>query len=786
MDRRKFLQGFGGSAIGVARVQKPTRRAEAGEPPSAAVANGQALPTSKLPLDEYTLVAQFKRGPMLWKAFEDLSARDGALLLISDKNQRKLLTKSAEATRMGAETPYLGLTLTHIAESLPDVLAQRILQEGGDPNPELVKSVVPPIQLQIGTFIGIKECWDTQPVHYSGSTATYLPVQNAPVLGEVAAKREVLDGLLGGWLPAIRKVFPLSDGTHWEVIVFPDVERRERFIVHTWHRTAHIENGKIVKVFYGHTYPPYPPRRRDPKPEEFYRALLLFAEYWEALLGDFVPASLPQNDWVDMSRHSFVKELMTRPGGVYPKYGAVDRIYAGSEHDGFPDTFTNAVYANLEWGRFETAKSFIENYFDDFVESNGMVNYRGPETGQYGLILSLLARYFNYTRDAALVLKYRSKLQAIAGLLTDLQEESLRLPQDDPGYGLIHGWSEADSCLLPDPPRLWQPYFGNSALAARGFRDLGGAWQEMARAAAQPGLDKEAQELIRRSDALRKGLIAAVERSVRRDMTPPYVGALPGMKDTFDQASQLDPDGPQFCSPRAYIELLQADILPPKLANLVIDCMLAYGGTTLGIPGGWRDVRNPNRSMLAFISYGYAQTLLRLNRIEEFLLFLYAHRYHCHTRGHWTAAETAGIARGPGKYEGPYCTPAQQAVPLLVRWMLALEDSEAERLYLGRGLPSTWVISGKEISIEQAPSRWGRINFRMNAKTDQKIILARLDLQKPGAPRECQVTLRLPEPHHLQTVTINGTPAGFSGSRKDTVVFESGSKKNFEIVAHFS
>jgi transcriptional regulator len=106
--------------------------------------------------------------------------------------------------------------------------------------------------------------------------------------------------------------------------------------------------------------------------------------------------------------------------------------------------------------------------------------------------------------------------------------------------------------------------------------------------------------------------------------------------------------------------------------------------------------------------------LLRLNRIEEFLLFLYAHRYHCHTRGHWTAQETGGLARGPGKEVGPYCTPAQQAVPLLVRWMLALEDSDAERLYLGKGLPSAWVMSGKKISIERAPTRWGRINFAVH------------------------------------------------------------------------
>src|SRR5204863_9301613 len=135
-------------------------------------------------------------------------------------------------------------------------------------------------------------------------------------------------------------------------------------------------------------YPAYPPARQDPRPEDFYRALLAFAGYWEKQLRDLAPASLPQNVWIDMSRHAFAKELMVRPGGGYPKYGAVDRDYYGSEYDGFQDIFTSAVYTNLEWGRFDTARQFIDNYFTDFVDSKGMVNMRGPETAQFGWTLA--------------------------------------------------------------------------------------------------------------------------------------------------------------------------------------------------------------------------------------------------------------------------------------------------------------------------------------------------------------------------------------------------------------
>src|SRR6185437_4372227 len=158
-------------------------------------------------------------------------------------------------------------------------------------------------------------------------------------------------------------------------------------------------NGRISKVEYGYSYPAYTRRRQDPKPEDFFRAMLSFAEYWEHQLSDMSALTLPDASWTNMARYAFVKELMVRPNGTYPKYGAVDRDYYGSEYDGFQDIFTASVYTNLELGRFEPCKAILDNYLTDFTDSNGMVNMRGPETAQYGLTLSLLARYLKYTHD---------------------------------------------------------------------------------------------------------------------------------------------------------------------------------------------------------------------------------------------------------------------------------------------------------------------------------------------------------------------------------------------------
>src|SRR5260370_649590 len=185
-------------------------------------------------------------------------------------------------------------------------------------------------------------------------------------------------------------------------------------------------------------------------------------------------------------------------------------------------------------------------------------------------------------------------------------------------------------------------------------------------------------EWPRRAKALQAATIGAIGKNVWRNENPPYIGPLPGTKTMFREALAKERPSPQQWPHRPYSELLQADILPPELANLVVNCMRAYGATTLGVVANVSSARPGARAILGFISYGYAQTLLRLDRIEEYLLFLYSHRYHAHTRGSWTAGEVSGINGGTATF----CIPAQQTIPMLVRWMLVLEDSDEDRLYL--------------------------------------------------------------------------------------------------------
>lgn len=200
------------------------------------------------------------------------------------------------------------------------------------------------------------------------------------------------------------------------------------------------------------------------------------------------------------------------------------------------------------------------------------------------------------------------------------------------------------------------------------------------------------------------------------------------------------------------------------LAHLVIDCLRGHGGTSIGVVANIAPPEPGSRDLLGFISYGYAQQLLRLDRIEEYLLFVYAHRYQVHTRGSWTAGEVSGITGGMPLF----CIPAQMTIPLLLRWMLVSDDSAGEQLFLARAVPRAWLGSGAPVGISAAPTRWGTVALTLRTDTVARCINA--DVQLPErAPARTWLTLRAPAGTRLQRVLVDGKPAKAQGPHTDRV-----------------
>lgn len=784
MDRRRFLQTVAASAAAanaLGAIAEPSGRLQ----PSHLVASG-VVSSAQTDVEGHTPICSFTRKDETWKVYEDLRTRDGAITFVSSKGVARVLPKSAEQTFADDGPQHLGLEIKDIGMAARDLLAEKLLANG-DPNEDEVRRAAPPMNSTHregpnarptwNTFVGTRECSDTMPVYPSGNTRTYHPVQYFRELTQERANKRY-EGLIGGWMPAVRKVMPGDNDSYYEVAVFGDVLATDRFIVQTWHRTVHVSGGKITKAEYGYSYPAYTRRRQDPTAEEFFRGMLEFAEYWERQMADMAAITLPDSSWTNMVRYAFVKELMVRPGGTYPKYGAVDRDYYGSEYDGFQDIFTMSFYANMECGRLDAARAIFDDYFTNFTDAKGMINMRGPETAQFGLTLFLIAQYYGLIGDRALLLKHREKIEATATLLAELQDEALKLPETDRGHGLIHGWCESDACLAADPSVWWKPYYANSAFAVRGWREISEVWRKVK----FPGGEAKVADWEQRADRLQKQLHKSLDANTRHDMSPPYVPLLPGSSYTFREAMEKERPTEQQWSHRCYAELLQANVLSAAQANAVVDTMRSYGATTIGVVANVGRANPNGRAILGFISYGYAQMLLRLGRIEEYILFLYSHRYHDHSRGSWTAGEVAGVTGGGALF----CIPAQQTIPLLVRWMLVFEDSDTDTLHVGRAIPRDWIALGKPIAIENAPTRYGRVTYRLETR-EAGVLTASVVLPATGAmPKELHVAFRVPKGKKVSEIAVNGKPLSLNGADAETAVIRPEGQRSFEVIAHLA
>jgi hypothetical protein len=685
--------------------------------------------------------------------FEDFSNLRGGMYVADTKGAWRELAKSLEATIADPETLYRGHSLKEVVASDHDLLGAEILAEPGDPSfAAVAPCLVPVTTMETYTFVGTRENSDKVGVAYGGRTANFDPAVLVPAVEKIRADGKVLDGLVGGWLPVLRFVYPEENGDWTELVMFapPRMEDGNKRIQPVWYRVCRIEGNELKWAKYFDSYLPTPPRSEPPAACGFYKDLVATCNGWEGALAHGMQVDLPDERLANLARHSLVRAMITRIGS-FPKYGVMDRNYGGAEHDGFQDTFNVDTTAMLEWGQAALARDYIDNYFTYFVRDDGSILYRGPETGQYGRMLTVVAEYYAYTRDAELLLKHRARIDAVTRLLLSLRREGEKLPKENPACGMIAGWCEADSCLEPEPARYVQPYFSNSSEAVRGFADLGAAWQQIGRITRQVDLVTWGGTLREESKKLSADLQTAIERTILTESKSLPVVA--GAKEPFDVATDHDVHDPQFRAYRANVEMLFSGCLTRPEVETIVRYREARRDILAGVPTAYR---YEGGELAGFLSYGHAYGLLQYDMVREFLLELYSLSAHQYTRGTWTAPETRRI--DPAQTAAPYCVPAQLTVPLLVRWMLAFEAPNSETLWLCKATPREWLKDGEAVAASEVPTRWGKVGFEIRSHLDEARIEVALDLPREGGPHETKVRLRAPGERPIAAVTVDGKP----------------------------
>jgi hypothetical protein len=488
--------------------------------------------------------------------------------------------------------------------------------------------------------------------------------------------------------------------------------------------------------------------------------------------------NLPDERVANMARFSLVRDMMTRAKD-YPHYGAFDKDYFGSEHEGFPDTFTVDTAASLDWGLIDLAGRYIDNYFDKYVRDDGSILYRGPETGQYGRMLTVVAQYVNFGGDPKILLQRRSRIDGVTKLLLMLRAKAKTLPASDPAHGMIAGWSEADACLDADPPRYMQPYFSNSTEAARGFRDLGKVWQKIGKQTHNAELTAWGQRLVRESEELQKDIRTAISRSIIQSEGKPVLPSIAGVKEPFHVVVARDETDPQFRSYRAYMEMLFSGNLTEEQVKMVVNYRSTHHDVILGMPTAYGYATT---ELAGFLSYGHGYGLIQYDMIREALLMMYSDMAHQYTRGTWTAPETRNVLID--RPAAPYCTPAQLVVSLMTRWLLVFEDPQSETLWLGKAIPRKWLEDGKTTSVSGAPTRWGRVGYSIASHVKEGNISASVELPT-SFPAVTKLRLRAPGDARIKSVTLNGKPWTQFDAARETITIPAGTSGTVRLIAKY-
>ena len=693
-------------------------------------------------------------GATSFVVLEDFQRRDGRMLLVNASGVTAELPKTLEPSSVDPKTLYLGRTLEELSASDTDVLASDILAKPGDPDYATVAGAFPPLQkIASGTFsfIGTPDTSEKIGFLYGGRTSYFDPAVFDESIRRVRDEARVWHGLVGGHLPIMRFVYPDGDDTWTEMLAFAPfrIVNGNTGVQPVWYRVTRIERGTVAWSRYIDSYQPFPPREAGDS-RAFYSDLVDFKTRWDELLRASMKIDVPDARVANMARFGLVRAIMTRIGDT-PKYGAVDKNYGGNEHDGFPDTFNVETTAMIEWGLLDRAARYIDNYFGRFVRDDGSILYRGPETGQFGRMLTVLAQYANAGGDPQLLLKHRRRIDAIAQLLLRMRATALTLPAGDPAYGMIAGWSEADSSLDPQPSRYMLPYFSNSTEAARGFRDLGRVWEAMGTRTGNAELTAWGQRLVHEAAALRKDIDTSIARSQLTINGRTILPAIAGVTDPFHVAVQRDRLDPQHRSYRAYMEMMYSGSLSASQVRSIVEYRASQRDVLLGIPTAYS---YGSREVAGFLLYGHFYGLVQHDMIREALLAMYSDLAHQYTRGMWLAPET----RRPLLTEeaAPYCTPAQLIAPLFTRWLLVFEDPESETLWLGKAVPRAWLEDGKRIAVTGATTRWGRIDYAIDANVRRRSIATSIVFPDDGITAETRLRLRAPDEMRMKSVTVNG------------------------------
>jgi hypothetical protein len=452
-------------------------------------------------------------------------------------------------------------------------------------------------------------------------------------------------------------------------------------------------------------------------------------ERWRALVAEGMEVETPErvvnNAWRSLIAGDYAllsgDEIRYSAGNQYAK------LYIGEGGD--------ALRSLLLWGHGTDARRMIVPLFE--------YTRAGLEFHQAAFKLQMLAHTYWVTRDRAFLQAQRRRWE---------KELEVILNGIEPSTGLL--------------PR--EKYCGDIDTRVYSLNSNANCWRalrDMAAVLEETGDREWSARLAPRAAAFRQAILGALERSVRRDVDPPFVPiALFGEEEPYEPVTGTKM-GSYWNVMTPYVLASGVYRYDSETATSLIRYLQEKGGLCMGLlrsrpnPTFWVDLNNVNDL------YGlrYTMTLLQRDEPDRALVSFYGKLAQGMTRDTFISAEGSCLrpldAFGRQLYLPPNSAGNAHFLwalrGLLVQdWDLD-DDGRPETLRLLFATPRRWLQDGAILRVRRAPTAFGELSLELHSHLRRGEVAGTLDLPT-RQPKKTLLRLRLPEGWRLVRVEAHG------------------------------
>ncbi len=474
---------------------------------------------------------------------------------------------------------------------------------------------------------------------------------------------------------------------------------------------------------------PNPSSAEEISSTEFQQKLNDTARMWEQRLAPAARFDVPDQRVMEAYRAWFAYSMLnadTINGYVEPHDGA------GFYEEMFGNSVSMHTIACDEYGLHDYAAEVLKTQMH-YQQPDGLYTQACGLTDP-GAFLVGLVRHYRVTGD-------RQWLEQVAPHILKQCEWIIRQRQLAPQNGIERG-------LIKFRPYndYVEPvfnYLGN-VWCAQGLKDAASVLKEL-------GMRAEADRYAKAAEGYRKDILDSMDAAVFVHNGQKF---LPLEPDTHRLLKLEKYHGGGYYG-LSVSPLLGIGFLTPEdpRTQMFVDALENRGGLIAGVCEFECGIDHA-------YTYGYLLNELKRGQAKKTLLGFWSMLAFGMTRDTYSPVEVSMIETGENHFTLPHLYSCTEQLRLL-RALLLREDGDV--LQLGEGVPRAWLMPGKHVAVNSAPSEFGPVSYRVEVKADGN---AYVHLTPPtrSALREIRLHLRDYENRSISSVTgIANANISYSG-----------------------